>query len=231
MKNGFLALSLVLSTISYSQTYLQLEAAQAFNDTGDLLGESLSGSIGFHLSKAWSVQLSYRASHFGGDSYPEEFYRDTPNLLIRDRWLENYPTVALPSNYDISGYELLPQLSSTRGSAITVDLNYSLPLWRKHNLFLDMTAGGGIARYRSNRIGVIATATVSSQFLDFEGTIVGPSVDAHILPVFKTQLTLNYSIKAWTFGPYLNTNFHDAYRAFMIGVSLRVTPNWEKKTN
>jgi hypothetical protein len=194
---GILTLALItlfqIERISAQKLVLSPSFGAGFSGLGDILGIHSDIGLTKYTKSKFFIKIAVGISQASQKVFSDEELKNLNNLLVADRWIENYPYLIFKEVFFQGKYPLSPK------SNFQNNLFLRLTLGKKFSIanFMDihLSAGMGINKFDNTYVTALQLpSTITNNYGTINGIITINLIDSGILIPFIADADLTFKL-------------------------------------
>ncbi len=179
---------LSISVLSSQDFYIETNFGKSFSGFGDMFGTT--GNVGLKLSvkKGYFLKINAGIGHSSASAFTEDEYKYTKNLLVADKWVENYPYTTIERTFRTKNLEQLP--SSNYQNTTFFDFYIGKDLSIGKRFMLSLATGLRAMKVENSYI----TAKIPSKVTNIYGEIEGLLPVSHLVSFIEFPVVFDVGV-------------------------------------
>ncbi len=184
---------LSISVLSSQDFYIETNFGKSFSGFGDMFGTT--GNVGLKLSgkKGYFLKINAGIGHSSTSAFTEDEYKYTKNLLVADKWTENYPYSTIEGTFRNENIEQLPSSNYQNITFFDFYIGKDFSVGKK--LLFSLATGLRAMKVENSYI----TAKIPSKITNLYGEIEGLLPVSHLVSFIEFPIVFDvgmmYKIK------------------------------------
>ncbi len=218
LKNIILLFFLTTNLAISQKVSLETNFSRSLSGLGDMWGNNIDLGVKYKFFKGFYAKVSFGVGNATSNTFSVSDYKDKLNLLVLDKWTQNYPYLYIQESFNFGSKRLTPSTNFQVYNTSKILIGYDFFKNNKFNFGVSL----GICKQKVEN--TYMSAQIPSKIINIYGEIDGVITVPHVLSFI--DYSINYEVyssykitKNFKSGIFINLN-EGSIRILSAGLKL-----------